>query len=142
MMHSLHISSNILITLKITLPQHSVLFLRPFILAYGLIIYPRFRRVTQNFQSRRPGHHRTSRRQLKHPQIFSVFVLLIFIKVCWILFRRTNSPAVFIVTPSLEGLLSAPDSEPGVGVCFHYAEYMYIYIYIYIIYIYYIYIYI
>ena len=48
--------------------QHFVLFLLPFVLVCRQLKYPRFRGVAQNFWSGGLGHHRNSRRQLRHPQ--------------------------------------------------------------------------
>ena len=47
-MHSFHLFPNILITLEITLPQHSVFFSNPFMLKCGQLNYSRFKSVAQN----------------------------------------------------------------------------------------------
>ena len=94
-MHSLHISPNILINLKITLLQHSVFFLRPFMFMCRQLNYPRFRSVAKTSGPCGSDTIAIPVGSSDIPSFISVFVVFIFIKDCWILFRLTNSAYCF-----------------------------------------------
>ena len=94
-MHSLHISLNILITLKMTLPLHFVLFLHPFMLTCGQLNYTRFKNAAPNFWSGGSDTIARSEGSSSIHSFISIFVLFIFIKNCWILFKSANSACCF-----------------------------------------------
>ena len=93
--HSLNISPNIVITLEITIPQHSVLFLRSFMLTCGQLNYPRFRSAAQNLWSRSSDTIWLPIGRSGILSLISVFDLFVCMKDCGILFNRTNSACYF-----------------------------------------------
>ena len=145
-MHSFHLSPNILITVKITITQGSVLFLHPFILMCGQRNYPIFRNVAQNVCSGEFTivHYRTSIGSSGILRFISVFALFMFIKKCCILFRSISSACCFNRNSILQRLPNSAQRLPSTLIeeCLSPARFptwylsslrtIYIYIYIYI----------
>ena len=94
-MHSVHISSKILITLIITLRQHSVFFLGPFMPTCWQLNYPDSEVLPQTSVLEGSDTIVLSVGSSGIASLISIFVSFIFIKDCWILFKPTNSAFSF-----------------------------------------------